>query len=220
MSEDTFDLTLERIALIRRMVVAWNGTEAGAPIIHPDAPYGSTDRDGDIANVTGDDGGAGDEHRALRDGLAVFAQNARLKPGTYQYHNPLAKLDCAEVSDVFRDAATGETPEHITFAVTQEHLTLIPHLNQTWDEAYDVPGVDPRRPYGTTNRHTADIAAHLGQPSGTGSDGRAVMDDAQEDRMMRLHREMQPALQIFLRHADLGPGRYRLAASSSAWVPA
>lgn len=217
---DTYDLTLERIALIRRMVVAWNGTEAGAPIIHPDAPYGSGDRDGDIANVTGDDDGAEEEHRALKDGLAVFAQNARLKPGTYQYHNPLAKLDSADVSDVFRDAATGETPEHITFAVTREHLALIPHLSQRWDEAYDVPGIDPKRPYGTTDRYTADMSAHLGEPSGMGSDGRAIMGEAEEEqRMTRLHREMQPALQIFLRYADLGPGRYRLAASSSAWVP-
>ena len=219
MRRETFDLTLERIALIRRMVVAWNGTEPGAPIIHPDAPYGSTDRDEDIADVTGDDAGTADEHRALQDGLAVFAQNARLKPGTYQYHNPLSKLDCDAVSDVFRDAATGETPEHITFAVTREHLTLIPHLSQRWDAAYDVPGVDPKRPYGTTERYTADIAGHLARSSEAGPDGRSVTGEAEEERMMRLHREMQPALQIFLRYADLGPGRYRLAASSSAWVP-
>ncbi|MFC6776395.1 hypothetical protein [Methylobacterium gregans] len=51
------EITLERIALIRRLVVAWNPEAHGAPMIHPDAPYGSTDRDGDIANVTGDDEG-------------------------------------------------------------------------------------------------------------------------------------------------------------------
>lgn len=219
MSQKTYDLTLERIALIRRMVVAWDGTEPGAPIIHPDAPYGSTDRDGDIANVTGDDEGAEDEHRALRDGLAVFAQNARLTPGTYQYHNPLAKLDRETVSDVFRDAATGETPEQITFAVTRAHLMLIPHLRQDWDEAYDVPRVDPMRPYGGTARYTVDMAAHLGEPPETDPAGDPIIADAQEDRMMRLHREIQPALQIFLRYADLGPGRYRQA-SPSLWQPA
>lgn len=219
MSQKTYDLTLERIALMRRMVVAWSGTEPGAPIIHPDAPYGSTDRDGDIANVTGDDEGADDEHRALQDGLAVFAQNARLKPGTYQYHNPLAKLDRETVSDVFRDAATGETPEQIVFAVTQEHLTLIPHLSQEWDDASDVPRVDPKRPYGGACPYAAGMAGYLGEAPETDPAGHPIITDAQEDRMVRLHREMQPALQIFLRYADLGPGRYRQA-SPSLWQPA
>lgn len=219
MTEKTFDLSLERIALIRRMVVAWNGADAGAPIIHPDAPYGSGDRDGDIANVTGDDEGAEEEHRALEDGLAVFARHARLKPGTYQYHNPLAKLDCETVSDVFRDGATGETPEHITFAVTQDHLALIPHLNQGWDAVHGVPRIDPMHPYGGAALHTVEMAARLGEPAATDAEGRAETTDAQEDRLMRLHREMQPALQIFLRYADLGPGRYRLAGSPSAWEP-
>ena len=212
MSQQTFELSLERIALIRRMVVAWNGIEVGAPIIHPDAPYGSDDRDGDIANVTGDDEGAEEEHRALKDGLNVFVQNARLKPGTYQYHNPLAKLDCDAVADVFRDAATDETPEFITFAVTHEHLALIPHLNLGWDVAHGVPGTDPVRPYGGPSPYTEGMAGHLGEAGG--------LTEALGDRLVRLHREMQPALQIFLRYADLGPGRYRLAGQPVAWVSA
>ena len=189
--ETSFDLTLERIALIRRMVVAWDATASGAPIIHPDAPYGSEDRDGDIGNVTGDDDGAAQEHRALGDGLAVFVQNAVLKPGRYQYHNTLAKLRSSAVSDVFLDEATGETPEHITFEVTDEHLRLVRRLNVGWHEAHDVPSVDARRPYGETD----------------------PVDPAR-------HHEMQPALQIVLRYADLGPGPFRRAAGAPVWEPA
>jgi hypothetical protein len=63
MTTPTTEITLERIALIRRLVVAWDPVGQGAPAIHPDAPYGSLDRDGDIANVTGDDEGAAEEHR-------------------------------------------------------------------------------------------------------------------------------------------------------------
>ena len=206
MTDAVYDLTLERIALIRRMVVAWNGAEPGAPMIHPEAPYGSRDRDGDIANVTGDDDGAEEEHRALEDGLVVFSQNARLKPGRYQYHNPLAKLDCASITDVFRDFDTGETPEHITFAVTEEHLALIPHLNHMWDEDHGVPRIDPDRPYGGAEPYTSDMGRHLG----------GVSDP---DALARLHREMQPAFQIFLRYADLGPGLFRRNAAS-VWEPA
>ncbi|MHC2105619.1 hypothetical protein [Methylobacterium sp. CM6246] len=206
MNDAVYDLTLERIALIRRMVVAWNGAEPGAPMIHPEAPYGSHDRDGDIANVTGDDDGAEEEHRALEDGIAVFSQNAKLKPGRYQYHNPLAKLDCAAITDVFRDAATGETPEHITFAVTDAHLALIPQLNHVWDAEHGVPRIDLERPYGGTGPYTHAMGQHIGGATN-------------DDSLARLHREMQPAFQIFLRYADLGPGPFRRNAAS-VWEPA
>ncbi|GJD93222.1 hypothetical protein [Methylobacterium iners] len=215
----TFELTLERIALIRRMVIAWNGTEVGAPIVHPDAPYGSSDRDGDIFNVTGDDEGADEEHRALGDALALFLQNATLKPGRYAYHNTLAKLPESDVFDVFRDEETGVTPEHITFDVTDEHLRLIPHLSLTWDDEYEVPGVDPKRPYGHMTWHTVEMAVHLGEPPDKDAEGRAIMSEEFELRLRNLHREMQPALQIFLRYADLGPGAFRQPAGSAGWEP-
>ncbi|MCJ2036579.1 hypothetical protein [Methylobacterium sp. J-068] len=188
LSEPTFELTLERIALIRRMVVAWNREGVGAPIVHPDAPYGSTDRDGDIFNVTGDDDGADEEHRALGDALAVFLHNAVLKPGRYAYHNTLAKLDSADVGDVFRDDATGETPEHVTFDVSAEHAALIRRFVVLWDAGRDVPAIDAGAPYGAGG----DVPAR--------------------------HHEMQPALQIFLRYADLGPGDFRRTAEG--WQPA
>ncbi|KQP42660.1 hypothetical protein ASF49_02150 [Methylobacterium sp. Leaf104] len=178
MTQPTFELTLERIALIRRIVVAWNPEGVGAPIVHPDAPYGSTDRDGDIFNVTGDDDGADAEHRALGDALAVFTASAVLKPGRYAYHNTLAKLASDDVGDVFRDEATGETPEHVTFDVTAEQVARVRVLAIRWDDTRDVPAVDTDAPYGPGT----DLPAE--------------------------HREMQPVLQIFLRYADLGPGDF------------
>lgn len=184
----TFELTLERIALIRRMVVAWNRAGAGAPIIHPDAPYGSTDRDEDIFNVTGDDDGADEEHRALGDALAVFVTNAVLKPGRYAYHNTLAKLASDDVGDVFRDETTGETPEHVTFDVTADHIALVRVLRVVWDADRDVPAIDVEMPYGV---------------------GMAIPP---------IHHEMQPALQIFLRYADLGPGMF--ARADGTWIAA
>lgn len=184
----TFDLTLERIALLRRMVVAWNPEGQGAPIVHPDAPYGSTDRDGDIFNVTGDDDGADEEHRALGDALSVFVQNAVLKPGRYAYHNTLAKLASDDVGDVFRDSATGETPEHVTFDVNAGHIDHLRRLAVTWDAGRDVPAIDTKAPYGAATPVPV------------------------------IHHEMQPALQIFLRYADLGPAEFRHV--GGAWMPA
>lgn len=189
----TTEITLERIALIRRLVVAWNPDGHGAPMIHPDAPYGSAAWDEDIANVTGDDEGAADEHRLVGAALAAFVRHGRLKPGRFTYHNPLLKLDLGTLTDVFRDRASGTAPEQITFDVGAEHLALIPHLAVFWDEAHAVPAVDPRAPYGDPDLATS-LAAHLGalapeEPAG-------------------LHHAMQPALQIFLRYADIAPGDY------------
>jgi len=195
MPDTPFDLSLERIALIRRMVIAWNAAGVGAPMIHPLAPYGSTDRDEDISNVTGDDEGAAEEHRALGHALAVFLRHAVLKPGRYQYHNPLAKLDPAGAGDVYRDAATGETPVHITFELTDEHLTLMPALAVMWSDDLDVPIVDPDRPYGNDDGLAAGIARPLGL-SGA------------EERLIGLHHEMQPALQVFTRYGDIAPGDF------------
>lgn len=194
----TFDLTLERIALVRRLVVAWNAEGAGAPMVHPLAPYGSTDRDGDIANVTGDDEEAEAEHRAVGEALGVFVRHAVLKPGRYGYHNPLAKLGPEAAGDVFRDAATGETPAQITFDVTAEHLALIPHLAIRWDAERDAALVDPVAPYGAGDRF-AEMARILGL---------GPLDDALRRRLDGLHHEMQPALQIFTRYGDIAPGDF------------
>ncbi|WP_093568480.1 hypothetical protein [Methylobacterium sp. 174MFSha1.1] len=195
MTSRTTEITLERIALIRRLVVAWDPAGQGAPVIHPDAPYGSLDRDGDIANVTGDDEGAAEEHRAVGEALVAFLHHADLKPGRYSYHNPLTKLDLSHVSDVFRDEGTGTSPEQIVFEVGPEHVALIRRLAMGWDEARGVPAVDGAAPYGAGSLEEAMTRA-LG---------------AGREDLAHLHRSMQPALQIFLRSADIAPGDYTIA---------
>ncbi len=162
-------------------------------MIHPDAPYGSLDRDGDIANVTGDDEGAAEEHRAVGEALVAFLRHAELKPGRYSYHNPLTKLDLSHVSDVFRDEAAGTSPEQIVFEVGPEHIALIRRLAMGWDAGRGVPAVDAQAPYGPGSLEEAMTHALGGAPA--------------EDPA-RLHRSMQPALQIFLRSADIAPGDY------------
>ncbi|AWN48693.1 hypothetical protein DK419_21985 [Methylobacterium terrae] len=194
MTSRTTEITLERIALIRRLVVAWDPTGQGAPVIHPDAPYGSLDRDGDIANVTGDDEGAAEEHRAVGEALVAFLRHAELKPGRYSYHNPLTKLDLSHVSDVFRDESTGTAPEQIVFEVGPEHIALIRHLAMGWDEARGVPAVDAGAPYGPDAIEESMSRAIGGK----------------RDDLPHLHRSMQPALQIFLRSADIAPGDFEV----------
>jgi hypothetical protein len=124
--------------------------------------------------------------------LVAFLRHAELKPGRYGYHNPLTKLDLTHVSDVFRDESTGTSPEQIVFEVGPEHVALIRHLAMGWDEARGVPAVDADAPYGPGSLEDA-MAKAVGGP---------------RDDLARLHRAMQPALQIFLRSADIAPGDY------------
>ena len=125
-------------------------------------------------------------------------RHAALKPGRFSYHNPLVKLDQSLVGDVFRDEA-GAAPEQITFDVAPEHLALIPHLAVRWDEARMVPFIDPDAPYGAADLEGSMRRLLAGQAAGQGAD------------LNRLHHAMQPALQIFLRYADI-VGRERVIA--------
>ena len=75
-----------------------------------------------------------------------------------------------------------------------------------------MPGVDPDHPYGEGTSYVADMATRLGTLPAANADG-------VEPRLRKLHREMQPALQIFLRYADLGPGDFR-AGMTGRWEPA
>ena len=100
--------------------------------------------------------------------------------------------------------------------MTPEHLALIPHLAYGWDASANVPRVDPKQPYGGTGSYTANMGRLLAAvPEAAAND-----DEDGETHRVRLHREMQPALQIFLRYADLGPGDFRRSGPAGAWEPA
>jgi hypothetical protein len=64
------------------------------------------------------------------------------------------------------------------------------------------------------------MAVHLGEAPEKDAEGRAILTDEQENRLERLHREMQPAMQIFLRYGDLGPGPFRQPDGTIGWDPA
>ncbi len=74
--------------------------------------------------------------------------------------------------------------------------------------------MDPQQPYGDAGPYIAAMARHLAAiPEAAAND-----DEDARTQLVRLHREMQPALQIFLRYADLGPGDFR--AHRRDWEPA
>ncbi len=94
-------------------------------------------------------------------------------------------------------AAGGEVPAKLQELLDEETL-------------YPVPAFDPKRPYGDMTWYYLDMAEALGiEAEGPEmDDGRRDFSEAQEHHLQALHEEMQMAVQVVLRHAELEPGVY------------
>lgn len=101
-----------------------------------------------------------------------------------------------------------------TFTVTEQHLTLLRNAYVDWDDCeFGAPCIDPKWPYGGSDG-VDDIAEILGErvqapPEWNEATGDWV-DNNQYERLTRLHRETETALQIVLA-PRVGTGRRRRA---------
>jgi hypothetical protein len=98
------------------------------------------------------------------------------------------------------------------FTLLPEHLTLLRHARVTWHgDEWGAPGIDVKRPYGSSGDLAEEVARVLGWPQPSTQDG---------ERAMILHGETEVALQIVLLFGtDAMPGEYELADrySSRSW---
>ena len=86
------------------------------------------------------------------------------------------------------------------FRLTEDHLKLLKHAFVRWEDCETgAPAIDPKRPYGNTSvlRDVAELigeepkeCAHCGEPQ----------EPLDEERLSRIHRETEMALQIVLQH--------------------
>jgi hypothetical protein len=92
----------------------------------------------------------------------------------------------------------GDKMENKTFKLTKDHITLLSNMLVEWDDCETgAPAIDPKRPYGNSNVAT-DIAELLGvKPDGDG-DYEGDLSEDQEERLLKLHKETETALQIVL----------------------
>ncbi len=67
--------------------------------------------------------------------------------------------------------------------------------------AWPLPYIDGKRPYGHMSYYQLDMASLLGEPREIGADRHALADEDKDARMQALHYEMTAALQVFLTHA-------------------
>lgn len=192
------------LRLLRGATVVWMPFEAGGPSVLA-SPLMADDPDdandaarADVAARAGLAVGAplSDADRrkvdallsGLPSALALFVERATLVPGTYA--NP--DRTPPDPSSPRADAA--EPP---TFAFTAEHAALLKALR--WEAMY----VDLKRPYGDLTHFEFDLADALGETVKRDATGGPDLAPAQRSRYERLHREMQPALQVFLENATL-----------------
>jgi len=182
------------VRLLRQAAVAWLDVEAGgvAVLVSPrllDDPEHPTDAArADIAARAGltvaSPLTAADRARVdallaeLPAALGRFLEHATLAPGTYRYADRMP-------SDPSQPRAERAEPEELAF--TAEHAKLLRALR--WNGLFS----NFKRPYGDMTYYAIDMAAVLGE----------LFTPAEEGRYDRLHREMRPALQVFLENATL-----------------
>jgi hypothetical protein len=192
------------LRLLRQAAVAWFDVEAGgvALLVSPrllDDPAHPTDAArADVAARAGltiaSPPTAADRARVdallaeLPAALERFLERASLAPGTYRVEDRMP-------SDPSQPRAERAEPEELAF--TAEHAKLLKALR--WDGLFS----NFKRPYGDMTYHAIDMAAVLGETARQDAKGRPLFTQAEEARYDRLHREMRPALQVFLENARL-----------------
>jgi hypothetical protein len=188
-----FDFTAEHLALLRKAVIGWVNAESGGPTITRFAAPRE-----EILRLGGRDGG--DAYRAL----AILLKFGELAPGDYSYANPFAGDAGSWPVDAYGDAVivVPNEPE-VRFHITADHLRLL-HA-----ACANGPGIDVKRPYGDMTCFYLDMGKLLGvapQPDGTGCEESFTTDQLR--RFDELHRSMAFALQTYLAHATIVPGKF------------
>jgi len=89
------------------------------------------------------------------------------------------------------------------FKLTEQHITLLRNMYVRWNKCETgAPEIDPKRPYGNSYV-PGDIHELL-----TGED--SELTEEEEKNYLKLHRETEEALRIFLANAKIHPENYNM----------
>lgn len=103
------------------------------------------------------------------------------------------------------------------FEVKEEHLKLLREANVWWwDCEFGAPCIDPKRPYGNSSV-TKDIADILGEKLIEDEYGEKIVAKEQGERFRKLHRQLEPVMEIMLHLAKLDPGWYECSEYGNDW---
>ncbi len=219
------EIDATQIELLRRAVIAWDPSEAGAPVV---GAYGTNTDDLylDVAPVLGIDPERRDDPdakarieaalRAMGDTFAVALQTGVLAPGTYRFRNLIPQAFAGTPLPVSQTALQRLPYAHaevIEFQLTAELLLLIRRSNAGWLPYYGLPGVDAKRPYGLSGDHQWEMAKLLDSFTGEPSD----LEPTRRNSLERLHQSTQPAVQVLVRHASVAPGIWQYNDAENGW---
>jgi hypothetical protein len=210
----------EHIRFIRALQAVWAYDEAGAPALAlspNDSGYEAI-----LRRVTELRGGPAVSryelvayYRHSMFAAEAFLSNAVLPAGSYSYRNALSPVLLQE-QPFAREKLCAIDGDDVSVEVHAEHLALLKRMNVRMgdDGGLDMgPGVDGKRPYGGRSYYYGDMAEalHLELEGAVRDDDAHSRDftEEQKHRLDRLHREMQPVLQILLANGELRPTRFR-----------
>ena len=112
--------------------------------------------------------------------------------------------------------AMGRYYEGTRFTLTDEHVTLLKASYTGWQYCeFGAVEINPKRPYGNSDV-LGDMAEILGVERTLVDDWDELsLSEEQEQRLMRLHRETQPALEILIQTGGYLLGTY--VRESNGW---
>ncbi|MDV3129851.1 hypothetical protein M1247_33440 [Mycobacterium sp. 21AC1] len=228
--DGSFEITKSHISLLRQARFAWDGVERGGPMLDSERPYGRRDLLAQLVEVFGSDD-ADDlarRHVEMYFVLARALKHGTLAPGRYA----LGNLCPADVRDAMRgyDGDDGVTDVDLGIdsdgrvTLTDDHLRLARAMDIRWPSSsrcqdhldmggYPAAAADPKRPYGDFTFIEVDMARILGVlPPRSASDEAGIFEPGTDlaHRLQRLHWQMLVTMQVFVEHALLAPGSYRL----------
>lgn len=103
-----------------------------------------------------------------------------------------------------------------TFEITADHIKLLQRFNVAWwKHERGAPFIDPKRPYGNSDVE-GDICEILGWPD-EGDPDEGTYSDAQRERAVAIHRQMDTVLAIVLERQTFRPGRFQRAEIWHEW---
>lgn len=162
------------------MRVGWDGAEVGAPCFPP----------GWVSDP--------DDVHLLR----IATEHGTCPAGRYPYQRPPTEFEYSPFVEA--------RPDSGAFDFTNRHRRLLEMTNWRLSDPYDdgdIPGADPKRPYGDFTFYQLEMALHLGLiPAQKPADHDPMTPEIVE-AMTSLHGEMQPALQVFLERFEIPTGQ-------------
>ncbi|MDI7183351.1 hypothetical protein [Leptospira santarosai] len=223
-TKEVFIFTRQHREILRNMVVIWDSSESGAPIIDIfNFPFsyktiGSLLGISDFDSKSKDLGPFRDTVEAI---FEIGVQHGNLKPGTYTYKNPLKgiKENRWQLDSYSKRLFPIPKKDSITFTVTEKHIQLLKKSNARWLNYWELPGIDSKRPYGNMTCFYLDMADifEIEIPTEEDKSCRDSFSKEQIETFDKFHLEMFYTLQTYLLFAEMNPGSYSRENAYSKW---